>query len=207
MTATAPEHARILVADDDQDIRELIQRVLEMAGYDVTAVDSGTAVLETVPQVRPDLVVLDVSMPGADGYEVCRQLQSTGGAAPPVIFLTAHSRTSDRVTGLDLGAVDYVVKPFEPDELTARVRAALRQKVARDVLAAEAATDGLTGLLNRRELDARAAELIALSRRHSRPLSCLMIDVDYFKRINDTHGHAAGDEVLRQVAERIRRAS
>jgi len=207
MTATAPEHARILVADDDQDIRELIQRVLEMAGYDVTAVASGTAVLETVPQVRPDLIVLDVSMPGADGYQVCRQLQSTGIAAPPVIFLTAHATTTDRVTGLDLGAVDYVVKPFEPAELTARVRAALRQKWTRDVLVAEAATDGLTGLLNRRELDARATELIALSRRHSRPLSCLMIDIDHFKGVNDTHGHAAGDEVLRQVAQRIRGAS
>jgi two-component system cell cycle response regulator len=131
-------------------------------------------------------------------------LQTEGPTAPPVIFLTARGAASDRVAGLDLGAVDYVVKPFDAAELTARVRVALRQKAARDALAAEAATDGLTGLLNRRELDARAAELIALSRRYSRPLSCLMIDVDHFKQINDAYGHAAGDEVLRQVARRIR---
>jgi diguanylate cyclase (GGDEF)-like protein len=175
-----------------------------LAGYDVTAVESGTRVLEVVPQVQPDLVILDVSMPGATGYDVCRQLQAAGPHAPPVIFLTAHGTTSDRVTGLDLGAVDYVVKPFVPAELTARARAALRQKVARDALAAEAATDGLTGLLNRRELDSRATELIALSRRYTRPLACLMIDIDHFKQVNDTYGHAAGDEVLRQVAARIR---
>jgi diguanylate cyclase (GGDEF)-like protein len=198
--------ARILVADDDPDIRELITRVLELAGYDVVAVSSGTAVLEAVPREHPDLCVLDVSMPGATGYDVCRQLQRAGADAPPVIFLTARGSTSDRVTGLDLGAVDYMVKPFEPPELTARVRAALRQKATRDALAAEAATDGLTGLLNRRELDTRAVELIALSRRYARPLSCLMVDIDHFKDVNDTHGHAAGDDVLREVAARIRGA-
>ena len=198
---------RILIADDDPDIRELICRVLELAGYDVSAVGTGTEVLEAMPTVRPDLLVLDVSMPGATGYDVCRQVQAAGPSAPPVIFLTAYGSTNDRVTGLDLGAVDYMVKPFEPAELTARVRAALRQKAARDALAAEAATDGLTGLLNRRELDARATELIALARRHARPLCCLMVDVDHFKRINDTYGHAAGDEALRHVARRLREGS
>ena len=201
-----PERATILVADDDPDIRELIARILEFSGHTVSTVSNGTAVLEAVPRLQPDLVILDVSMPGADGYEVCRQLQDAGPTAPPVIFLTAHGTTSDRVTGLDLGAVDYVVKPFETAELSARVRAALRQKAARDALAAEAAVDGLTGLLNRRELDTRAGELIALARRYGRALSCVMIDLDHFKRINDHYGHAAGDQVLREVAQRIRAA-
>jgi DNA-binding response OmpR family regulator len=109
-------------------------------------------------------------MPGASGYDVCQQLHAAGAGAPPVIFLSAHGTTRERVTGLELGAVDYVVKPFDPAELTARVRAALRQKAARDALAA-ATTDWLTGLLSRRELDARATELILLARRHGRTLS------------------------------------
>jgi two-component system, cell cycle response regulator len=198
---------RILVADDDAGSCELLRHVLELAGYEVTTVESGTAALESVARVKPDLLVLDVSMPGASGYDVCLQLHAAGTGAPPVIFLSAHCTTSDRVTGLDLGAVDYVVKPFDPAELTARIRAALRQKAARDALAAAAATDWLTGLLSRRELDARTTELILLARRHGRALSCLMIDIDNFKEINDRHGHSAGDEVLRHVASRLRAAS
>lgn len=204
--APAPP-TRILVADDDPGSCDLVRHVLEFAGYEVTTVESGTAALESMPRVKPDLVVLDVSMPGASGYDVCQQLHAAGTGTPPVIFLSAHGTTRDRVAGLDLGAVDYVVKPFEPAELTARVRAALRQKAARDALAAAAATDWVTGLLSRRELDGRASELILLARRHGRALSCLMIDIDYFKEINDRHGHSAGDEVLRQVAARLRAAS
>jgi DNA-binding response OmpR family regulator len=101
-----------------------VRRVLEFQGYEVTTVESGTAALESVPRVKPDLLVLDVSMPGASGYDVCQQLHAAGAGAPPVIFLSAHGTTRDRVTGLELGAVDYVVKPFEPAELTARVEAA-----------------------------------------------------------------------------------
>jgi two-component system, cell cycle response regulator len=204
--APAPA-TRILVADDDAESCRLVRHVLELAGYEVTTVESGTAALERMPRLKPDLVVLDVSMPGASGYDVCQQLSAAGPGAPPVILLSAHGTTSDRVTGLELGAVDYVVKPFDPAELTARVRVALRQKAARDALAEAAATDWVTGLLSRRELDARTTELILVARRHGRALSCLMIDIDYFKEINDRHGHSAGDEVLRQVAARLRATS
>jgi diguanylate cyclase (GGDEF)-like protein len=124
-----------------------------------------------------------------------------------VIFLTAHTQTDARVAGLDAGAVDYIVKPFANEELVARVRAALRTKAVHDGLAAMAARDGLTGLFNRRELDERAAQKIALAQRHGRPFSCLLLDVDHFKQINDTHGHAAGDAVLRSVAGMIRETS
>jgi diguanylate cyclase (GGDEF)-like protein len=149
--------------------------------------------------------VLDVSMPGADGYTVCRELLAQGAGAPLVILLTAHAHTPARVSGLDAGAVDYIVKPFDRQELLARVRAALRTKTARDELAVEAVTDALTGLLNRSHLAAAAEEHVALTARTGRPLSCLMIDLDHFKAVNDTHGHAAGDAVLCETAKRFAR--
>jgi diguanylate cyclase (GGDEF)-like protein len=195
--------ARILVADDDRDILLLLGRVLEHAGYEVVKASSGTEALALMRESAPDLVILDVSMPGADGYTVCRSIQSEGPNAPPVIILTAHTRTSARVTGLDAGAVDCISKPFVADELRARVRAALRTKTTRDTLAMEAARDPLTGLLNRAQLAQRSDELIALARRGERALACLMIDLDSFKGINDVHGHAAGDAALVEVTRRL----
>jgi two-component system cell cycle response regulator len=109
------------------------------------------------------------------------------------------------VNGLDAGAVDYIVKPFDRQELLARVRAALRTKTTRDELAAEAVTDSLTGLLNRSHLAAAADEHVALAARGERPLSCLMIDLDHFKAVNDTYGHAAGDAVLTETGRRFAR--
>jgi diguanylate cyclase (GGDEF)-like protein len=147
-------------------------------------------------------LLLDIGMPGADGLAVCREIQERGPSAPPVVFLTANAETDARVTGLDAGAIDYIVKPFAGIELAARVRAALRAKARQDELAAEAASDALTGLLNRRQLDARVAEVAALARR-GRPWSCVMIDVDGFKAMNDAYGHVAGDRVLTTIAERL----
>jgi len=195
---------RILVADDDPDILFLVSRILEREGYDVVRAANGQDALRLARERLPDLLILDISMPGTDGYTVCREIQSVGASAPPVIFLTAHAHTSARVAGLDAGAVDYIVKPFEPAELTARVRAALRSKTVRDALATEASTDPLTGLANRNHLGTRLAELVASARRYGRPLACLMLDIDHFKDVNDTYGHLAGDDVLREVAARLR---
>lgn len=200
---------RILVADDDPDILSLLGHLLRKAGYEVITATDGNEALALAREHDPDLLVLDVSMPHADGYTVCRQIQEDGLAAPPVIFLTAHAHTSARVNGLDAGAVDYITKPFDPDELRARVRAVLRTKTARDALAVEAATDALTGLLNRSQLGPRVSELVSAARRHGRPLACLMIDLDHFKAVNDTYGHPAGDAVLAEAARRfdsVRRA-
>jgi len=201
------ERPRILVADDDPDILFLLGRLLERDGYDVVKAPDGTEALRLARESRPDLLLLDVSMPGADGYSVCRELQADGPSAPPVIFLTANAHTSARVSGLDAGAVDYITKPFEPAELKARVRAALRTKEAKDALATEAATDALTGLLNRSQLEPRACQLVALARRHGHRLACLMIDLDHFKVVNDTYGHAAGDAVLVEAARRFRQVT
>jgi diguanylate cyclase (GGDEF)-like protein len=195
--------ARILIADDDPDILTLVALVLRREGHEVVPASNGAEALALARESEPDLLLLDVSMPEMDGYAVCRALQENGASSPPVIFLTAHAHTSARVMGLDAGAVDYVTKPFEPNELRARVRAALRTKTEKDALVVEASTDALTGLLNRGQLGARLSELVSLARRHDRPLGCLMIDLDHFKAVNDTYGHAAGDAVLVEAARRF----
>jgi two-component system cell cycle response regulator len=200
MTADPP---LVLIADDDGVTRMMVSTWLRRAGYDVVAARDGDEALEIASSRSPDLLLVDVTMPGLDGYEVCRAVQSASAVPPPVIFLTAHTATDARVAGLDAGAVDYVVKPFEMAELIARVRAALRTKAVRDGLVVQATRDGLTGLLNRGEIDTQLSGAVSLAQRHDRPLACLMLDIDHFKQINDRFGHAAGDEVLRQTAMRI----
>jgi diguanylate cyclase (GGDEF)-like protein len=197
---------RVLVADDDPDLLEFVSTLLTRDGYEVIRATHGEEALELARRRLPDLLVLDVSMPYLDGYAVCREVQAMGPDAPPVIFLTARSETQDRILGLDAGAVDYVVKPFSGAELRARVRAALRTKIASDRLREEAATDPLTGLENRQHLGPRITELVGAARRHGRPLACLMVDLDHFKAVNDTYGHPAGDAVLAEVANRLRAA-
>jgi diguanylate cyclase (GGDEF)-like protein len=202
----APEAgACVLIADDDPDILGLLAFLLERDGYSVVKAIDGLHALRLARECRPDLCVLDLSMPGVDGYTVCRELQALGPSAPPVIFLTAHAHTGARVEGLDAGAVDYIVKPFDREELRARIRAALRTKTVRDQLAVEAATDPLTGLMNRANVGA-LDEHVASACASGSPLAVLMIDLDHFKNVNDLHGHPAGDAVLRQVARRFMRA-
>ena len=197
----------VLVADDDGVTRAIVSSWLKGAGYAVISASDGEQALQLARDQHPDLLLVDVTMPGRDGYEVCRAIQAESATPPPVIFLTAHTQTNARVAGLDAGAVDYIVKPFANEELVARVRAALRTKAVHDGLADRAARDGLTGLFNRRELDARAGQGVALADRHHRSFSCLLLDIDHFKQVNDTHGHAAGDAVLREAAQRIGDAS
>ena len=196
----------VLVAEDDPDIRALVRTRIHGAGFRVAVAATGDEALELARMLHPDVLLLDVGLPGMDGFEVCRVLAEEAVTAPAVIFLTARTSTDERVRGLDLGAVDYVAKPFEAAELVARVQAALRTKQRADELARRASTDALTGLLNRDELDRRLVEHVALARR-GRPLGCLMLDVDHFKRLNDRHGHLAGDDVLRELARRLQRAN
>lgn len=196
----------VLIADDDRVTRAIVSSWLSSAGFTVLTAHDGGEALKLAAQEQPDLLLVDVTMPGTDGYDVCRSIQVASTAPPPVIFLTAHTTTRARVAGLDAGAVDYIVKPFEAAELLARVRAALRTKAARDGLAERATRDGLTGLLNRAETDLRAEAAVQLAERHKRPLSCLLVDIDNFKAINDGYGHAAGDAVIREVSHRIQTA-
>lgn len=211
----------ILVADDEPVNRALIQRRLEREGYRVLTAQNGSVAVEKTKATLPDLVILDVMMPEMDGLEACRLIKEDEATRDiPVIFLSARDETEMKVSGLTLGANDYISKPFKAEELLARVHVAIRLKRERDHLrmSAEAAatraevaqeramTDALTGLLNRYGLQHVLAREHAEARRYDRPLSCLMIDLDNFKTINDTYGHVAGDLALQQVASILRDA-
>jgi OmpR family response regulator RpaB len=125
MTATAPSKETILVVDDEASIRRILETRLSMIGYNVVTACDGTEALELFPNCMPDLVVLDVMMPKLDGYGVCQELRKESDV--PIVMLTALGDVADRITGLELGADDYVVKPFSPKELEARIRCVLRR--------------------------------------------------------------------------------
>jgi diguanylate cyclase (GGDEF)-like protein len=201
-----PQPNRVLVIDDSEFIHELVRARLRQEGLQVEHELSGDAGLRRATQNPPDLILLDVEMPEMDGFEVCRRLKEGPETRHiPVIFLTGQSEQGDKVRGLDLGAVDYVLKPFDEVELRARVRAALRTKRLQDLLQRQSFLDGLTGLWNRGYLDHRREGALNIARRYARRLSLLLGDIDHFKQINDTYGHLFGDHAIQRVAEAISR--
>ena len=192
---------KILVIDDSEDTLTVVKTRLAHEGHDILCAGGGREGLETAGREGPDLVLLDVDMPDMTGFEVCRRLKSDAATCSiPVIFLSGSGGTDDKVEGLDLGAVDFVTKPFDAFELRARVRAALRTNQLQDLLRQHALIDPLTELPNRRALDKRLRQEWARLLRHGGHLALIMADLDRFKKINDTFGHPAGDEALRQVA-------
>ncbi|MBY0492816.1 MAG: diguanylate cyclase [Cyanobacteria bacterium] len=202
---------KILIAEDDRVTRQVLKASLISLGHEILEVEDGAAAVEALAQPgAPSLAILDWLMPRMDGLEVVRALRQRPGRYVYVVLLTARDGDDDMIEALDAGADDFLTKPFKIGELRARLRAgdrvlALQDDLLRsqDVLRHEAAHDRLTGLWNRgRVLDELAREL----RRSVRELSTLavvMADVDHFKQINDTHGHAVGDAVLKGIAERI----
>ena len=195
---------KVLVIDDSVLIHGLVRARLEDEPVETHFADGALTGLAMAASIQPDLILLDVDMPEVDGFEACRRLKADPGTSGiPVVFLSGASTAQQKVQGLDLGAVDYVTKPFDPAELRARVRAALRTKYLMELLAKRAMIDGLTGLWNRACFEQRLASEMSLARRSQRPLSCAMLDLDHFKKINDTYGHPFGDEVLRGVAQLI----
>jgi len=193
---------RVLVIDDDEAIHALIKVRLAGESVQLHSAYDGESGLELAASALPDLILLDVDMPQPDGFEVCRRLKHDPLTMNiQVIFLSGASSTEEKIRGLNLGAVDYVTKPFDPAELRARVRVSLRTKYLLDLLAKRAMIDGLTGLWNRAYFDQRLLAELGLSSRCGRPLACTLLDVDHFKRVNDTYGHSRGDEVLRGVGQ------
>lgn len=199
------ESRRVLVVDDSLVIQRLVQARLRNDGFDVVLCNDGKDALEVAKNVHPDVILLDVDMPGMNGYDTCKALKGDPETSfIPIIFLTSHTKIDDKVKGLDLGAIDYVAKPFDPIELRARVRSAYRTKYLMDLLAEKAQIDGLTGLSNRAFFDTRVKDEFERARRYNKPLSLVMTDVDRFKSVNDTYGHTFGDTVLSEVAEAMR---
>jgi diguanylate cyclase (GGDEF)-like protein len=191
----------ILVVDDDPNQRMLVKLRLEAEGYRVREASDGEEAIESIREESPGVVLLDVMMPKMDGYETSKAIKSNPLTAHiPIIMLTAKGDVSDRVDGLDKGADDYLTKPFDPRELVARVRASMRVKELQDQLKEMAIRDELTGLHNRRYFDQAMDSEVTRANRYGRDLCCLMIDVDHFKRVNDTHGHDIGDAALATIA-------
>lgn len=194
---------RLLVVDDQPANVQALYQALA-ADHQVFVATSGEQALALAPVKLPDLVLLDVVMPGIDGFEVCRRLKADEATADiPVIFVTARDAEADEARGLDAGAVDFITKPINPRIVRARVRTHLTLKRQSDLLRRLAYIDGLTGLGNRRGFDLRLAQEWQRGTRNGQPLALLLIDVDHFKRYNDRHGHQAGDDCLRQVAETL----
>jgi diguanylate cyclase (GGDEF)-like protein len=195
----------VLVVEDDPAVAELLARLL--GGEHRVSVAGNGALGLALAQARPppDLILLDVMMAGLDGYEVCRALKSMPETREiPVIFVTGRVDAEGERRGLELGAVDYIHKPFERRAVQARVRNHLAVKRQGDELLRLSEEDALTGLPNRRRLDAFLAETWGRLAGGGEPLGLLMMDVDHFKAYNDRYGHAAGDECLRRIAAALK---
>ncbi len=205
MNPEVPNPNRVLVIDDSAPIHKLIVARLKPEGLEVMGEMNGRHGIARAIAETPDLILLDVGLPDVDGFEVCRQLKEHLATRDiPIIFLTGTTSTDSKVRGLDLGAVDYVTKPFDQVELRARVRAALRTKRLQDILEQQSFLDGLTGLWNRSYLDHRLESELNVARRYGRPLGLILVDIDHFKLVNDRYGHLFGDVVLQGVADALR---
>lgn len=222
----------VLIVDDNDDNRQILAQVVEDSGCQSVLATGGEQALEYSESVKPDLILLDIMMPKMDGYEVCSRLKDNLSTKDiPVIFLTAKSDARDVVKGFEVGGVDYVSKPFNVIELTARIRNHLALKKTHDEIKSAnielreanaeiemknlqlktvmekleltAKTDMLTGLYNRRHMVDEIEKEVAKFRRNNKSFSLLMADIDYFKNVNDSYGHNCGDHVLKLVAESL----
>jgi len=208
---------RVLIADDDPFARRLLAVALESWGYEPEGVDDGLAALDRLMAPdAPRLAVVDWMMPGLDGPEICRRVRSRmDGSYAYVVLATSRRQRTDVLAGLDAGADDYLLKPFDLEELRVRLRngrrvVSLHAELVRtrEAYRQMATHDGLTGISNRVSVREQLQTERSRVARHGpdATLAAVLLDIDHFKRVNDGYGHAAGDAVLRQVAERIRGA-
>ncbi|MDP6780103.1 MAG: diguanylate cyclase [Candidatus Latescibacteria bacterium] len=198
----------ILVVDDDPAHLTFVRNALRDESCSVEATPDAEGALEFLDTNSADLLILDLNLPGKDGYEVLEAVRRHDEQQfVLIVLLSATDDLEAKVRGLDMGAIDYLVKPVHPEELAARVRTLLRIKQRGDDIYSEYArlsqlslTDPLTDAYNRRALDRLLQARLAESARHREPVSCLMFDIDHFKDVNDNHGHQVGDIVLREIA-------
>jgi diguanylate cyclase (GGDEF)-like protein len=203
---------RILVAEDSLVVRTLVCDQLEDEGYEVAQAVDGESALAQCALIQPDAILLDIEMPGLDGHQVLARLKSDPALSDiPVVFLTGRTGMNDMVAGLRAGAHDYLKKPFEPAELIARIAGAVRMKRLQDELRMRndqldqlSRIDALTGIFNRRHLDEQLVEAGKTAARNQQSLAIVMLDIDHFKQVNDSHGHPAGDQVLQEFARRLK---
>ncbi|MCW2481356.1 diguanylate cyclase domain-containing protein [Candidatus Symbiopectobacterium sp. NZEC135] len=196
---------RILIVDDQPVNIHTLSAVFHNE-LDMVVATSGEKALHLAINQKPDLILLDILMPDMDGYEVCRQLKNEPATKwIPVIFVTAETEADVEAYGFEIGAVDFISKPINPAIVRARVMTHLMLKLYMDNMQEIAWLDGLTGLHNRRRFDEMLKQDWLLCRREQRPLSIIMLDVDFFKCFNDTYGHQKGDECLQAVASALQK--
>lgn len=203
---------RILIADDDPVIRKQLEISLTKHGFDIIECADGLEAWKHLQAAdAPSLLILDRSMPGLQGLELCEKVRKLDREPQPyIIILTSKNDVKDVIAGLDSGADDYITKPFYPHELVARLKVGIRalelQKElleTRNQLKKEASHDYLTGILNRRAAMDSFQQELKRNQRLKNPLSVALLDLDYFKKVNDDYGHLAGDEVLCETAKRV----
>jgi diguanylate cyclase (GGDEF)-like protein len=203
---------KILIADDSIVSRHLLEATLRKWGYEVMVACDGAEALELLQRDdAPALIILDWMMPGMTGVEVCRRIrQRDSEPYTYILLLTSKSQKEDLIEGMEAGADDYITKPFDQNELQVRLRAGIRLVdlqtqllKAREDLRDQATRDSLTRLWNRSSILNELARELARAKRESRPLGVVIVDLDHFKNINDTYGHLAGDDVLREAARRM----
>lgn len=201
---------KILIVDDDDISRDLVGKSLEYEGYQVRQAESGVDGLTVLNDWQPNLILLDMNMPGLNGLETLARMRARDEYVS-VLFVSANSKTEDVIRGLDAGADDYICKPFAVGELLARVRSQLRikdlndsLKKANDRLKELIDIDDLTGLFNMRSLYKRLDFELDRARRYNRSVCVLMMDLDHFKQVNDKHDHLFGSHVIKHVGRMIR---
>ncbi len=206
---------RVLVAEDDPMLRRILKSWLESWGYQVAIAEDGAKAWKMLQaEPAPQLLILDWMMPSVDGLELCRMVREQEKSPYQYILLvTAKDDKQDLVRGLEAGADDYLSKPFDRNELRARLRTGRRiltlqdeQAQTREELQYQATHDGLTGIWNRRAILEMMSREFEIAARSNSSIGVIMLDVDHFKRVNDTRGHLAGDAVLKEIARRIRQA-
>jgi two-component system, cell cycle response regulator len=198
------ERPRVLVVDDDEDAREALLALLDDE-YEVTTASDGEVAVELARLEHPDAILMDLYMPRLDGLQALEKLRADASTVDiPVIFVSARADESVKVRTLDLGAADYLQKPFSERELRARLERTLRLSQSQTALRELAQTDPLTGLANLRAFRARIDDEVKRARRYGTPLTAVMADMDHLKPVNDTLGHAAGDRAIAAVAAVIR---
>ena len=202
----------ILIAEDNPVSRKLLEMTLRQAGYEVVSAEDGREALALFKERFFPIILTDLEMPEMDGLELCRAIRGNPAEGYVYIFLiTARDSKEDIIVGLEAGADDYLTKPFDRSELIARLKTALRVlelekslKDAYEKIRLLSITDKLTGCYNRTYMDEYLAKEIARATRYHRPLSLVMADIDYFKRVNDTYGHQAGDLILKNFVLSMR---
>lgn len=205
-TAQQPENPLcVLVIEDHPDQRDLLSIVLRREGYRVVSAANGVEALEKLRKEQVHIALSDIMMPKMDGFELIKTVRSDPDLKNLyLILITARIQEGDRVRGLDLGADDYITKPFSFSELLARIRVGSRVIQYQQHLEHQTQTDSLTGLYNRRAFEKRMTDELERANRYGHPLSLLILDIDNFKFINDTYGHNAGDSALVKISQTLR---